>query len=215
MELLDVGGVRTIAVHPLGVLLFSALLSAAAGHALAPVLSWKSERGKRRATGRGEREGGVANQPAPSLTDNGMNFPPAALPYGPNTAAVRRFLQHLAGKPASDCIAAARAYSALQQTREFAAADRALGVAIDRAERAEARDAVVGPIVQLMGSHEERVSGKPEAGVAPEALAESALAAALALIARDLVPATVFDVLYGPYAELIPTGKLEITSVER
>jgi hypothetical protein len=33
LELLDVGGVRSIAVHPFGVLLLSRLLSAAAGHA--------------------------------------------------------------------------------------------------------------------------------------------------------------------------------------
>ena len=44
-------------------------------------------------------------------------------PYGPNTAIVRRFLQRLAGKPGTDCAAAARVYLSLQGTRALIAAD--------------------------------------------------------------------------------------------
>jgi hypothetical protein len=138
-----------------------------------------------------------------------MSESTASLPYGPNTAAVRRFLQRLAGKPVGDCVAAARAYLSLQATPDFLAADRALGKAIDRGERTEARDAIVGPIVQLMGSHTERIARDPGLGVGPDDLAESALAATLGLVARDLLPGAAFDVLYRPFADLIPVEELE------
>src|SRR5688572_16878303 len=133
--------------------------------------------------------------------------PDAPPPYGPNTPAVRRFLQRLAGKPVADCVAGARAYLGLQGTAEFLAADRALGAAIERSGRSDARDAVIGPIVQLMSGHAERID--PVEGLVADDLAESALAAALALIARDLLSGPMFGVLYGPYAALIPVDELE------
>lgn len=137
-----------------------------------------------------------------------MTAPRAPAPYGPNTAMVRRFLQRLAGKPVGDCVAAARAYLSLQSAPEFASVDRALGAAIDGADRGDARDAVVGPIVQLMGTHSERLSQGETAGIGADDLAEAALAAALALIARDLLPEPTFELLYGPYRGLIPLDEL-------
>lgn len=136
--------------------------------------------------------------------------PRPPLPYGPNTAVVRRFLQRLAGKPTADCTVAARTYLALQGTPELVTADRLLGAAIERSGRTDARDAVVGPIVQLMSGHQERLTG-PQGPNAPreDDLGEAALAAALALIARDVIPGEAFEVLYRPFNELIPAGDLD------
>jgi hypothetical protein len=122
---------------------------------------------------------------------------------------VRRFLQRLAGKPLADCVAAARVYLSLQRTPDFSAADRALGIAIDRGARVDARDAIVGPIVQLMSSHSERLAAGREAGVTTDDLAEAALGAVLALVARDLMPVPVFEVLYRPYSGIIPVSEVD------
>ena len=139
-----------------------------------------------------------------------MIGPRASQPYGPNTPAVRRFLQRLAGKPASDCIAAARVYLALQGTPELATADRSLGHALETSGRTDARDAVVGPLVQLMSGHADKlVSGSDADGVTVDDMAESALAAALALIVGDVVPAQVLEILYRPFAGIIPIQEVE------
>ena len=135
---------------------------------------------------------------------------PASQPYGPNTPAVRRFLQRLAGKPASDCVAAARVYLSLQGTPLFRAADRAVGDAVESGDRTDARDAVVGPIIQLMSGHAERLATDPAlAGVTVDDMAETALAAALGLIVGDILAADALEVLYRPYAGLIPIEDIE------
>jgi hypothetical protein len=146
----------------------------------------------------------------PRLPPSEMTGPRASLPYGPNTAAVRRFLQRLAGKPAADCVAAARRYVALQGTPAFVAADRALGHALESSGRTDPRDAVVGPIVQLMGGHAERLASEPElAGVTSDDMAECALAAALALIVGDVIAGDALEVLYRPFAGIIPIAEVE------
>src|SRR5687767_1166823 len=117
------------------------------------------------------------------------------LPYGPNTSVVRRFLQRLAGKPASDCATAARAYLSLQGTPALIAADRALGEALEGSGRTDARDAVVGPIIQLMSGHAARLEADPSlSGVSLDDMAEAALAAALGLIAGDILAADALEV---------------------
>ena len=139
-----------------------------------------------------------------------MTGPRASLPYGPNTPVVRRFLQRLAGKPASDCIAAARIYLSLQGTADLATADRALGHALESSGRTDARDAVVGPIVTLMSGHAERLRDAPDSSdVTVDDMAESALAAALGLIVGDVLPASMLEVLYRPYAGLIRLEDIE------
>jgi hypothetical protein len=139
-----------------------------------------------------------------------MTVPRPTQPYGPNTPAVRRFLQRLAGKPAADCVAAARVYLSLQGTPTLRAADRSLGDALESSDRTEARDAVVGPIVQLMNGHAERLAAEPSfAGVTVDDLAETALAAALALIVGDIIAADALEVLYRPFASLIPIEEIE------
>lgn len=133
-----------------------------------------------------------------------------SLPYGPNTGAVRRFLQRLAGKPATDCAAAARVYLSLQGTPALIAADRALGHALETRSRTDARDAVVGPIIQLMNGHAGRLETDPAlSGVSLDDMAETALAAVLALIVGDIIAADALEVLYRPFAALIPIEEVE------
>jgi hypothetical protein len=133
-----------------------------------------------------------------------------ALPYGPNTPIVRRFLQRLAGKPASDCASAARAYLSLQGTPALIAADRALGQAVEGSGRTDARDAVVGPIIQLMSGHAARLETDPSlSGVSLDDMAEAALAAVLGLIAGDILAADALEVVYRPYAGVIPIEEIE------
>jgi hypothetical protein len=125
----------------------------------------------------------------------------AAQPYGPNTAAVRAFLRDLAALAPERWARAARVYAALATGDPVVRADAALGAAVENAGLERARDAVVGPLVQLAAAAAPRVPGPP---TAPELLAEAALAAALALVARGLVPEESFAALYAPFAELIP-----------
>jgi hypothetical protein len=130
-------------------------------------------------------------------------------PYGPNSALVRRFLQRFAALRPEEWVAAAAAYDHAQGSRSFAAADRALAAAIAGAGRDDARDAVLGPLAQLA---QRSAPAGPADETAPPTLdpaAEAALAALLALIVRDLLPATAFAALYAPFATLIPLASLE------
>lgn len=152
----------------------------------------------------------IPNDPRARDDATPMISPRATLPYGPNTPAVRRFLQRLAGKPAADCITAARTYLSLQGTPELAVADRALGHALESSGRTDARDAVVGPLVQLMAGHAGKLGG---AGVTVDDMAEAALAAALGLIVGDLIPASMLEVLYRPFEGLIAMKDIEVDQV--
>ncbi len=133
--------------------------------------------------------------------------PDGPLPYGPQTLAIRRFLQRLAALPAGDWTAATAAYDALQGTGRFAAADRALSAAVARTQREPERDAALGPLAQLL-----RMPGAPDAPPTDDAplapVAEAALAATLALLVRDVLPATAFATLYAPFADRIPVDTL-------
>ena len=125
----------------------------------------------------------------------------AARPYGPNTPAVRAFLRDLAAVAPAAWVRAARVYAVLADGEAHRRADTALGAAIENADLGRARDAVVGPVVQLAAAAAARV---PPPGADADALAEAALAAALALVARGLVPEESFAALYGPFAEIVP-----------
>ncbi len=133
----------------------------------------------------------------------------AQLPYGPNTAAVRRFLQRLAALPPRSWADAAQRYARLQRNAAFASADDALAVAIERSARDDARRAVVGPLVRLaanvsqdLGAH----GGDPATDA--DALAESALAAVLSLIAEDRLAPDAFATLYAPFNDVVPRDTL-------
>ncbi len=143
--------------------------------------------------------------PPPPLPD------PAGRPYGPNTPAVRRFLQRFAALRPSEWERAARRYEEQQGTAALDAADRALAQAVERAGRTAERDAVVGPLVQVV---RDAPLAPPAGAPGDEGLAllppvaEAALAALLALVVRDVLPERAFDALYAPFAELIPVDAL-------
>jgi len=127
----------------------------------------------------------------------------SARPYGPNTDAVRRLLQRLAALPPEQWTRVARLYEGLQRTPRFAAADRALGDAMSAAGREGERDAVVGPVVQIATDAAERVARATPGGADGGAqsaevdrYAEPALAAALAVVARDVIGREEFETLY-------------------
>lgn len=123
-------------------------------------------------------------------------------PYGPLTPLVRDFLQRLAGQPPMAWLAASRRYAALATTPAGRQADRALGAAITASAREEARDAVVGPIVQMASR---AADGAAVAGDdAVQRLAEPALAAALALLVADRLDPTQRQVLTQPFAGALP-----------
>ena len=129
-------------------------------------------------------------------------------PYGPNTDAVRRLLQRLAALPPEQWTRAARLYEGLQRTPRFSAADRALGDAITAAGREGERDAVVGPVVQIATDAAERVGRAT--GEAPDVdrYAEPALAAALAVVARELLDPEQFTTLYASVSWAVPEVEL-------
>ena len=114
-----------------------------------------------------------------------------ALPYGPNTAAVRRFLQRFAALDAAQWQEAADRFTQLETTPRFRAADQALAGAIERTDRGAERDAVLGPLLQIVGGDEEPV-------------APAALSAALALVMRDVLDENHFATLFGAVAPLVP-----------
>jgi hypothetical protein len=130
-------------------------------------------------------------------------------PYGPNTAAIRRFLVKLAALelPAHDAVVAR--YAAEFPAQEFAAAELMLGEIIERSGRSDARDALAGPLLQLVRDREAEAASGSAPLEAPESvpldpIAEPALAALLALLVCDLLPPERLAVLYAPFDESIP-----------
>jgi hypothetical protein len=131
-------------------------------------------------------------------------------PYGPATPTIRRFLVQLAGLGASGRSAALARFDAHVDAPAWLKAERILGDTIERAGRAEARDTLAGPLLQLVrraptdqAATDSAVDeADPLAGLDP--IAEPALAALMALLVRDLLPADVFATLYHPFADEIP-----------
>ena len=124
-------------------------------------------------------------------------------PYGPNTPAIRAFLQRLATQPAVVWLAAARRHAMAAGSDDARTADRALAAAITRTGRVEPRDALVGPVLQMA----RRAAGlgglDADDAEAVEGLAEPALAAALALVVADVLDARHQAQLTASYASLL------------
>jgi hypothetical protein len=125
-------------------------------------------------------------------------------PYGPETAAVRRFLVRLAGLGSTDRAAVVARYETVAATRAYEAADARLGDVITRSGREEARDALSGPLLQLVKRPTPHAS--PESEIALEPIAEPALAALLALMVRDLLDDATVLLLTDAFADTIPLG---------
>ena len=131
-----------------------------------------------------------------------------AQPYGPETAAVRRFLVRLAGLGAADRAIVVARYETIAATRAYEAADARLGEVITRSGRDEARDALSGPLLQLVKRPTPDVlpAADAEADIALEPIAEPALAALLALMVRDLLDDATVQLLTDAFADTIPAG---------
>ncbi len=136
-----------------------------------------------------------------------------ALPYGPATAAIRRFLVALAALDLEAHDAVVERFAALSRSAGFSAADALLGEIIERSGRVDARDALSGPLLQLVrdrdGSGTEPAKDPedpkdPDAPVALDPIAEPALAALMALLVQDLLPTGTAEILYGAFAAAIP-----------
>ena len=125
-------------------------------------------------------------------------------PYGPATADVRRFLVQLAGLGAFARASVVTRYVAVCDTPAFIAAEALLGETIERAGRTDARDALGGPLLQLV-QRTPIAAADAELDVdALDPIAEPALAALLALMVRDLLAPETAACLYAPFADTIP-----------
>ena len=129
-------------------------------------------------------------------------------PYGPETAAVRGLLVRLAGLGTADRAAVVARYETLAATRAYEAADTRLGEVITRSGREEARDALSGPLLQLMKRRVADTDTPSAVGdeIALEPIAEPALAALLALMVRDLLDDATVRLLTEPFSDILPPG---------
>lgn len=130
----------------------------------------------------------------------------SATPYGPETAVVRRFLARFAGLSASDRATVVASYTAQTDAANWHRADTALASALSGADREAARDAVAGPLLQLVRVGEPD-DDDPLASLDP--VAEPALAALLALLVADVLDAAHTAILYAPFESLIPRASLQ------
>ena len=135
-------------------------------------------------------------------SDESPDEPRDAQPYGPNTPAVRAFLRQIAERPTADWVTAALVYERMQHTLPFRGADHLLGQAIERGDREAARDAIVAPVVQIAKAKTPGGADAPPESA--ERFAEAALAAALALVARDLMTPETVSILYRPFERMAP-----------
>ena len=125
-------------------------------------------------------------------------------PYGPQPAAIRGFLVRLAGLGTTDRAAVVARYETIALTRDYEAADTRLGDVIKRSGREEARDALSGPLLQLMKRPVPDASTAAEIELEP--IAEPALAALLALMVRDLLDDATVRLLTDAFTDTIPLG---------
>lgn len=138
--------------------------------------------------------------------------PAGSGPYGPATPLVRRFLVELAQLGSDARSRVVQRFDEQSRTAAFHDADATVGELIERSGRMEARDALGGPLLQLVRAPVNRTPvAKAEPADTEDALrdldpiAEPALAALLALLVRDLLPDAQFRLLYAPF-----TGVLDV-----
>jgi hypothetical protein len=129
-------------------------------------------------------------------------------PYGPMTPSVRAFLVRFAGLGHEDRARVTATFDLQCTSRAWQVADRALGEVIEQSGRTDERDALAGPLLQLVLASDPPVEVDLEADVDEEAVldpvAEPALAALMALLVRDLLSPHHFTTLYAPFADTIP-----------
>lgn len=128
-------------------------------------------------------------QPDPDGSVAKGGQPTGSLPYGPATARVRSLLLSLNRITTRGWLVLAHEYRRRSEAGELVKADVALGEAIERAGLEDARDAVVGPVLQIAHRAVTVSNGAVQAaGLDAESLAEAALAAVLATLASPVLP---------------------------
>ena len=83
-----------------------------------------------------------------------------------------------------------------------------LGETIERSGRTDARDALAGPLLQLVRHPRDTGADVDDGLEALDPIAEPALAALLAILVDDLLPAEPRALLYAPFQFVIPYEKL-------
>ena len=154
-------------------------------------------------------------------------------PYGPATPLVRQFLVRLSALDLAAHDAVVERFAELGASSAFLAADAQLATLIEGSGRADARDALFGPLLQLVrlpdaspsssaaqldgvdraaGADAERPvavsDADDEAPVPLDPIAEPAMAALLGLLVRDLLAPDLFVVLYAAFEVAIPFASL-------
>ncbi len=125
-------------------------------------------------------------------------------PYGPNTAVIRRFLVQLAGLGTADKATVVARYGSLSRSRAWETAEALLGTAIERSGREPQQAALSGPLLQLVRPADATATiSEDEALAQLDPVAEPALAALLALMARDLLPEAVVATLVEPFGGVV------------
>lgn len=128
------------------------------------------------------------------------------LPYGPGTRAIRRFLQRMAALNAEAEAEIVQRHGQAVATREYRAAEIALSAAVSRSGRDGERDAIAGPLIQLVRAVPIAANSGEPGEVVLRDIAEPALAALLALMMRDVLLPTDFARLYAPFEQAIPAA---------
>ena len=131
----------------------------------------------------------------------------ASAPYGPATPRVRRFLVQLAGLGAEPRREVVARHDGLAPTTAYAVAEAQLGETIERSGRTDMRDALAGPLLQLV-RRPPNAADVDEGIDALDPIAEPALAALLAILVDDLLPAEQIAMLYAPFQSIIPYESL-------
>ena len=129
--------------------------------------------------------------------------------YGPATPAIRQFLLQLSGlgDVARDDVVQRHATCATSPA--YISAEVTLGETVEFAGRTDARDALAGPLLQLVRTGDATPNDlEPLTSLAP--IAEPALAALLALLVADLLPSDVVETLYAPFADALPFSTLGV-----
>jgi hypothetical protein len=135
----------------------------------------------------------------------------STMPYGPHTAAVRGFLVRLAGLGTADRDTVVARHRAIARSRAYEVADTLLGEIIARSGREVARDALSGPLLQLV-KRRPSPDGSPATAddaaseIELEPIAEPALAALLALMVRDLLDAESLRLLTEAFSDTLPVS---------
>lgn len=135
----------------------------------------------------------------------------APLPYGPQSAAIRAFLVQFAGLSADDRARVVAAHASQAETRAWMSAERLLAETVARSDRDAYRDALSGPLLQLVRRPGVATPSTDEEAIeALDPVAEAALAALLALLVQDLLAPDVVRTLCAPFdGVLSSTGALD------